>query len=440
MDAHRRPEVSGRTTQSEIYRAGALGRRPVVPVSPDRLERATRRAMSRATWAYVAGSAGQQRTAAANAEAFDRWRLVPRMLRDVSRRSSAVELLGSRLPSPFLLAPIGVLEMAHPRADVAVAEAAAELGVPMVISTQGSIPMEVTARALQGVPRWFQLYWSSDRDLVTSLVRRAEAIGSSALVVTLDTDLLGWRPRDLDLGSLPFARGLGIAQYTSDPVFRELVRRRAAQPAGSTPRPTPAAIRTLVSMARHHPGDTWQNLRSPEPRAAVETFLDVFADPALTWDDLAFLRGLTDLPIVLKGIQDRRDAAAALAHGMDGVVVSNHGGRQVDGAVGALDALPGVVDEVAGRVPVLFDSGIRGGADAAKALALGARAVLVGRPYVYGLAIAGRAGVVEVVRNLQAELDLTMGLTGCTTVADLTADLLVPAPWASPRSAARAAR
>jgi len=415
----------GRETQSRIYRDGALGRRPVVPVSPDRLERAAQRVMSRRAWAYVAGSAGQQRTARANREALDRWRLVPRVLRDVSSRSTEVEVLGQRLPSPLVLAPVGVLEMASRGADVAVARAAAELGTPMVISTQGSAPMEVTARALGSTPSWFQLCWSSDRDLVRSLVRRAEAISSTALVLTLDTTLLGWRPRDLDLGSLPFARGLGIAQYTSDPVFTELVRRRAARPRGGpSPRPTPAALRTLASVARHHPGSTRANLRAAAPRAAVETFLDVFADPSLTWDDLAWLRELTPLPILLKGIQHREDAALAVHHGMDGVVVSNHGGRQVDGAVGALDALPGVVEEVGGRVPVLFDSGVRGGADVAVALALGARAVLVGRPHVYGLALAGRAGVVAVMRHLHAELDLTMGLVGARSVAELGPQLL----------------
>lgn len=429
---------AGRRVQSRIYREGALGRRPVVPVSADRLERAARRAMGRAAWAYVAGSAGQQRTARANREALDRRRLVPRVLRDVSSRTTAVELFGQRLPSPFLLAPIGVLEMAHRGADVAVARACAATATPMVVSTQGSAPMETTARALGPTAPWYQLYWSSDRDLVRSLVRRAEAIGSTALVVTLDTTLLGWRPRDLDLGSLPFARGLGIAQYTSDPVFTELVRRRASRPrTGPAPRPTPAALRTLTSIARHHPGSTRANLRAAAPRAAVETFLDVFADPTLTWTDLAWLRDLTSLPIVLKGIQHRDDAALAVEHGMDGVVVSNHGGRQVDGAVGALDALPGVVEEVAGRLPVLFDSGVRSGADAVTALALGARAVLVGRPYVYGLALAGTAGVVEVLEHLHAELDLTMGLVGARSADELGPHLLTSAVAAAESGGAR---
>ena len=421
-------ESLGRAAQAAIYRSGALGSRPEVPVSPARLERAARRRMSRRAWAYVAGSAGQERTARANLEAFARFRIVPRMLRDVAERDLRVELFGQTLPAPYLFAPIGVLEMAHRDADLAVARAARELGLPMVLSTQASVPMETVARELGDAPRWFQLYWSSNDDLVESLVARAEAVGSSAIVVTLDTHVLGWRARDLDLGFLPFAHGQGIAQYTSDPVFSELVAERATRPSTEpTPRPTPAALRTLASITRHYPGRFADNLRSPLPRAAVETFLDVFSRSTLTWRDLAFLRERTRLPILLKGIQDPRDAELALDHGVDGIVVSNHGGRQVDNAIGALDALPDVLDRVDGRVPVLFDSGIRSGADAFVAIALGATAVCVGRPYVYGLALAGTAGVVEVMRNLVAELDLTMALAGCRSTAEITADLLRPA-------------
>jgi isopentenyl diphosphate isomerase/L-lactate dehydrogenase-like FMN-dependent dehydrogenase len=421
----------GRSVQAGIYRAGALGRRPVVPVLPRRLELAAQRAMSRRAWAYVAGSAGQQRTARANLAAFGRYRLVPRMLRDVAVRDLGVELFGRRLPAPLLLAPVGVLELVHPDADSAVARAAAEVGLPMVVSTQASQPTEAIARAGGDGPRWFQLYWSRDRSLVTSLVRRAEAAGCEAIVVTLDTHLLGWRPFDLDQGFLPFAQGQGIAQYTSDPVFTALARRRAS--AGSAPlagRPGAGAVRTLLTLARTHPGGTLANLRDPLPRAAVETFLDVFSNPSLTWDDLAYLREVTALPVLVKGVQHPADVELALRAGVDGIVVSNHGGRQVDGAVGALDALPGVLAAVAGRVPVLFDSGVRSGADAAIALALGARAVLVGRPYVYGLALDGTRGVVAVLEHLLAELDLTLGLIGCASIGELDRDLLAvpPAP------------
>ncbi len=425
----------GKAAQSAIYRAGTFGRRPEVPTDGAALERTARRAMSRRGFAYVAGSAGSEETARANREAFGRWRVVPRMLVDTSERDLGVELFGRRHPSPLLVAPIGVLSAAHSDADLAVARAAREQEVTPILSTQGSVPMEEVAAALGGAGHWYQLYWSSDDDLVASLVHRAEACGSEAIVVTLDTAYLGWRPRDLDLGHLPFARGEGIAQYTSDPVFRRLVADRVAANARADaepqPRPTPAAVRTLVSLSRNHPGDTRHNLSAPEPRAAVETFLDVFSRPSLSWADLPRLRELTRLPVVLKGVLHPDDARRAVDEGVDGILVSNHGGRQVDRSVAALDALPGVVDAVrfsGSDVPVLFDSGIRSGADVFLALALGAGAVGIGRPHVYGLAIAGQAGVAEVLRNLRAELDLTMALTGCRTLADITSDRLVEAP------------
>ncbi|MEN2739027.1 alpha-hydroxy-acid oxidizing protein [Microbacterium sp. X-17] len=419
----------GRTAQSVVYRAGVSGRRPAVPVAFPELERAARRRMSRAAFAYIAGSAGLERTDRADTEAFARRRIVPRVLRDVSTRDLSIELFGRRLPTPLLLAPIGVLELARRDGDLAAARAAAAHGIPAVLSTQASAPMEAVAAAMEdvrpGAARWFQLYWSSSRDLVASLVARAEASGCETIVVTLDTHVLGWRPRDLDLGYLPFSRGLGIAQYTSDPVFRRLVRERMA---GAGPRErtaiTPAAVASFASILRHHPGDLRENLRSGEPLAAVETFLDVFADPSLGWDDLAFLREHTSLPIVLKGILHPDDARRAVDAGVDAVQVSTHGGRQIDGEVAALDALPGVVDAVAGRLPVLFDSGIRGGADAVIALALGARAVAVGRPYAYALALAGERGVRELLRNLLAELDITLGLSGVAKVADLDRSVL----------------
>ncbi len=247
-------------------------------------------------------------------------------------------------------------------------------------------------------------------------------------MVTLDTHLLGWRPRDLELGYLPFSHGRGIAQYTSDPVFQGLARERAAHAAGgprTRPRITPTALASFAGILRRHPGRLRDNLRSGLPVASVETFLDVFANPALTWDDLAVLRELTTLPIVLKGVLHPDDAARAVAAGVDAVWVSNHGGRQLDGEQAALDALPAVVAAVEGRVPVIFDSGVRSGADAVIALALGATAVAVGRPYVYALALAGERGVRELLRNLVAELDITLGLAGVRRVADLDPSILV---------------
>jgi lactate 2-monooxygenase len=415
----------GRTRQGAIYRAGTLGRRPRVPTGWSRLEEAARKSMSPAAFAYVAGSAGLEVTAAANRAAFDRWRVVPRAFRDVRGRTLDVELFGRRLPAPLLLAPIGVLEMAHPEADLAVGRAGARAGLPVVLSNQASIPMEAVADAMGDAPRWFQLYASSVDELSDSFVRRAEAAGCEAIVLTIDTTQLGWRCRDLDLGYLPFAHGLGIAQYTSDPVFARLVDERLARPSISPrPNPTLGAVRTLLDISRSHPGGFWANLRSPRPRAAVETFLDVFSRPGLSWPDLARLRALTRLPLLVKGVLHPDDARQAVEIGADGIIVSNHGGRQVDGSIAALDALPGIVGAVAPDVPVLLDSGVRSGSDVVKALCLGARAVLVGRPYVYGLALGGEQGVRDVLENLVADLDIMLGLMGCVSIADLTLDRL----------------
>jgi lactate 2-monooxygenase len=415
-----RSPAPGRARQSEIFRAGAAGARPSVPTAWSSLVTAAESAMSADAWAYVAGSAGRESTAEANYDAFDAWRLVPRMLRDTSERDLSVELFGRRHATPLLASPIGVLELVDPDADLAIARAAGSLGITSMVSSQASHPMEAIAATGAG-PWWLQLYWSSEDALVGSFVRRAEAAGAEAIVVTLDTGMLGWRPRDLDRGFLPFIRGMGIAQYTSDPVFRDLVRARMTRPStAERPRVTPTAVRTLVEMTRRHPGAFRENLRSGEPRVAVETFLDVFSRPSLSWADLPFLRERTRLPIVLKGIQHPDDARRALDAGVDGVMVSTHGGRQVDGAIGALDALPGVVEAVAGRAPVLLDSGVRGGADVVRALALGATAVGIGRAWVYGLAIAGEDGARQVLRDIIAETDLTLGLSGHRSVGELT--------------------
>nr|WP_245534464.1 alpha-hydroxy-acid oxidizing protein [Xylanimonas cellulosilytica] len=411
------PRDVGRTVQSAVYRSGVYGHRPVVPVHPDALEDAARRRMTARGWAYIGGGAGLERTLAANREAFTRHRVVPRLMVDVAERSLTTTLFGRELPAPLLLAPVGALELAvrggPAAAEPAVARAARELGVPVVISSQSSTALETTATTLGDSPRWFQLYWSKDDDVAASFVQRAEAAGADALVVTLDTHVLGWRPRDLDLAYLPFARGEGIAQYTSDPAFRRLAAARAGGPASTVDdvapqRPTLAAVRALLTMRRH--GAT---------RTDVETFLDVFSRTTLTWADLRHLRETTTLPIVVKGVQHPDDARRALDHGADGIVVSNHGGRQIDNAVASLDALPAVAAAVDGRAPVLFDSGIRTGADVFVALALGADAVLLGRPWVYGLTLAGQAGVRAVVENVLAELDLTMALAGVRSVAEI---------------------
>ena len=416
----------GRERQADVFLNGARGRRPAVPIDPAALEERARAKLSPESFAYLAGGAGRERTVGANREAFEQWRIVPRVLRDVSSRDMNVELFGRTLPSPFLLAPIGVLELARDRGDLLVARAAAAEGVPMIFSSQASVAMEECAAAMGESPRWFQLYWSTSNELVESLVRRAEDCGCEAIVLTLDTTMLGWRPRDLDLAYLPFLRGKGIAQYTSDPVFERLLDEAPPVPAAGAP--TWAALHTLAQLARSYPGSFWKNLVSPRPRAAVRLFLDTFSRPCLRWDDLPFLRGLTELPLLLKGVLHQDDARTAVELGIDGLIVSNHGGRQVDGAVGSLDALPGIVEAIAGRVPILLDSGVRGGADTFKALSLGARAVLIGRPYAYGLAIAGEAGAREVIRNFVADFDLTMALAGCASIRELTSERLTRPP------------
>jgi lactate 2-monooxygenase len=417
----------GRERQAEIYLGGVRGRKPAVPVAAGLLEERAREAMSQRDFAYVAGGAGLENTIDANRAAFERWRIVPRVLHDVAERQCGIELFAQQLDSPFLLAPIGVLEAVHRDADRAVARAAAAEGVPMIFSNQASVAMEECARAMGDAPRWFQLYWSTSNELVASFVRRAEACGCSAIVVTLDTTLFGWRPRDLDLTFLPFALGKGIAQYTSDPVFDRLIGEEKDTPAASPGRFTPRAVLSLIELARRYPGSFLSNLVSPRPRAAVRLFLEIYSRPSLRWDDLAFLRDLTSLPILLKGVLDPADARAAVEHGVDGVIVSNHGGRQVDGAIASLDALPAIVGAVGGEIPILLDSGIRGGADAFKALALGARAVLIGRPYAYGLGIAGERGAREVIRNFRAEFDLTMGLAGCSSASEITPAMVMRA-------------
>jgi lactate 2-monooxygenase len=415
----------GRYRQADIYLAGLRGRRPRVPADPVELEHRARKAMSREGFAYIAGGAGMESTMAANRAAFERLRIVPRFLNDVSSRDTSIELFGRRLPAPFLLAPIGVLEMAHREADLGAGRAAAAAGLPLIISSQASHPMEEIAAAMGDAPRWYQLYFSVSKELARSFVQRAEACGCEAIVLTLDTTMLGWRLRDLDLAYLPFILGRGIAQYVSDPEFQRRLDDVEPPPAG---RPNLAALRALYRLSRAYPGSTWRNLRSSRPRAAARLFMQLFPRPALGWDDVDFLRETTKLPLLLKGILHPDDARRALDHGVDGIVVSNHGGRQVDGAVASLDALPGIVRAVDGRVPVLLDSGIRGGADVFKALALGARAVLIGRPYCYGLAIGGSAGVLDVIRNLRADFDLTMGLAGCRSIAEIGRERLVTAP------------
>jgi lactate 2-monooxygenase len=306
---------------------------------------------------------------------------------------------------------------------LAVGKAASSLNIPYIFSNQASKPMEEVAVAMGNSPRWFQLYWSKSNELVKSFVERAEKCGCSALVVTLDTTVLGWRTRDLDLAYLPFLEGKGIAQYTSDPVFQKLMD-ESESPAER--KITMQSLKGLIEMVKNYPGNNFfSKLKSGRPIKAVQKFVSIYSNPALTWDDLKYLRTITKLPILLKGILHPDDASKAIDYGMSGIIVSNHGGRQVDGSISTLEALPKVAEAIQGRIPLLMDSGIRGGADIFKALALGAKAVCLGRPYVYGLAIAGEPGVKEVLQNMLADFELTMALAGCKNISEIKRDNLV---------------
>ena len=375
------PLDSGAQVQNSIYLAGGAE----WPITAADWEERARETLEPGPFGYIAGGAGSEATMRANLEAFERRRLRPRMLAGNVERDLSVEVLGLRSPVPFLLAPIGVLSIAHPEAELGVARAARATGVPMVLSSAASSSLEDVAAELGDSPRWYQLYWFDDRELVGSIVDRAGAAGYGAIVVTLDTLMLGWRPRDLGNGYLPFLQGEGLAQFFSDPVFR-----------GWLDEPPEDDVLTASVRA-----------------------LSVFSNLGLTWADLAWLRERTELPILVKGVLTAEDARIALEHGVDGIVVSNHGGRQVDGAVAALDALVEVRDAVGADATVLMDSGIRTGSDVLKAVALGADAVLLGRPYAYGLAVGGAAGVEAVIRQLAAEVDIALALTGGHSIRDL---------------------
>ena len=379
--------------------------------------------MSPEAFAYIAGGAGWESTVRSNRNAFEQYKIVPRMLRDVSQRDMSIDLFGKKLSTPLILSPVGVLEMVHKEADVAVGRAAAKEGIPYIFSNQASRPMEEVAAAMGDAVRWFQLYWSKSNDLVASFVSRAEKCGCSAIVVTLDTTLLGWRTRDLDMAYLPFLEGKGIAQYTSDPVFQKLMDEDSGPPPER--KITLDSISGLIKMVKAYPGNGFfSKLTSGRPVKAVRKFTGIYSNPAVTWNDLSFLRKHTKLPVLLKGILHPDDALKAIDQGIDGIIVSNHGGRQVDGAISTIEALPAIVNAVDNRIPVLIDGGIRGGADMFKALALGAKAVCIGRPYVYGLTISGEDGVKEVIQNLLTDFDLTMGLAGCKNVKEIGGDML----------------
>jgi isopentenyl diphosphate isomerase/L-lactate dehydrogenase-like FMN-dependent dehydrogenase len=376
--------------QSEIFLAGLTGEVPPFTTDLTALEESARQRLDPGPYWYVAGGAGSGATMRANREAFDRWRIVPRMLRDASTRDLATTVLGTTMPAPVLLAPVGVQSILHPDGELATARAAAALGVPFVLSTASSHTIEEVAEAAGSGSRWFQLYWPNDDEVCASILDRARRSGYTVLVLTLDTWMLAWRPNDLNGSYLPFLRGVGTAIPFSDPAFRAGL---AAPP-------------------------------EQDLAAAVQHWVPMFTGTDKSWERLPFLRAHWPGPIVLKGIQHVDDARRAVDAGMDGIIVSNHGGRQVDGAIASLDALPPIVAAVGDRIEVLFDSGVRTGADVVKALALGARAVLLGRVFAYGLAHGGEPGVRHALRCLLADLDLTVGLAGFQGTGELTPDAL----------------
>ena len=376
--------------QLEIYLAGLNGILPGFPMAYPELEARAAQALPPSVLSYVAGGAGAEHTQRANVSAFGRWGLIPRMFVGAAERDLSVELFGMTLPSPLLMAPIGVIGLCAQdgHGDLAAAVAAERTGVPMIASTLSVDPLEDVAGRFGGTPGFFQLYTPTDRELAESLVRRAEAAGFQGIVVTLDTWITGWRPRDLAASNFPQLRGHCLANYTTDPVFR--------------------------ARLGQDPAD--------DIAATVRLWAQLFGSP-LTWDDLPWLRSLSTLPLLVKGVCHPDDVRRAIDGGVDGIYCSNHGGRQADGGLTALDCLPAVVDAADG-LPVLFDSGVRSGADVIKALALGATAVAIGRPYAYGLAIGGADGIVHVLRSLLAEADLIMAVDGYPTLADLTPETL----------------
>ncbi|WP_192601719.1 alpha-hydroxy-acid oxidizing protein [Gottfriedia sp. OAE603] len=378
----------GNNVQFQVY---SSGRKSDLPVSFEEMEQLAHEQLDESSFYYIAGGAGKERSMKENRLAFDQWKIVPRMLRNVSEREISVSLFGKTYQSPILFAPIGVQTIAHPNGELEAAEAAAALKIPYIASTATSFSLEKIADVLGDSPKWFQLYWSNDMDITASMVKRAEKCGYEAIVVTLDTPMMGWREKDIENAYLPFLLGQGIANYLEDPVF---------------------CSRLNVSPKE-------------DIESAILLWTRLFGNPALTWDDLAFLRKQTNLPILLKGILHKEDAKQAYESGMDGIIVSNHGGRQVDGTISSLDALEMISKELKGKIPILFDSGIRRGADVYKALALGADAVLIGRPFMYGLALGGKDGVMQVMKNIIADFDLTMALSGQRSISELNASLLI---------------
>lgn len=356
----------------------------MAPINLADYEALARSRMEPSAWAYYAGAAGDERTLADNVEAFGRIRLMPRVLVDVSRVDTSTTVLGEALSMPILLAPTAFNKLAHPEGELAASRAAAGAGTVMVASTIATSPLEEIAAAAPG-PRWFQLYVYKDRSVTEELVARAEAAGYRAIVLTVDTPMLGRRERDMR-NTFTLPAGMGIANF--------------------------AGLRERLDATGWAPGSSFA------------TYVHDLFDASLTWESVEWLRASTKLPVLLKGILSPDDASRAAGAGAAGVIVSNHGGRQLDGAIASIDALPRIVDAVGGRIDVLMDGGVRRGTDVLKAIACGARAVLVGRPYLWGLAVDGEQGVRHVLEILRSELQLSMALSGRPSISQIDRGVL----------------
>lgn len=408
--------------QREVYLEGFAGKKPATPVTYKDLENKARQLLPAEAFAYLAGGAGHESTMRTNRAALEQVKIHPHMLGGVQEVSMILKWRALTLPAPFILAPIGVLELAHHRGDLEAAAAAKALGIPMIISSQASHPMEKIAEKLGNTPRLFQLYHSRSNELSKSFIHRAEQIGCNAIVVTLDTTLLGWRTRDLSLGYSPFIHGKGIAQYTSDPVFNALPDVKDEQAIKS-----PLTLSLLSNIWKINEGD-FAKIRNGKAMKAIRKFSSIFPNPGLSWTDIDNIRSWTKLPVYLKGILRSDDALRAAEIGMDGIIVSNHGGRQIDGSVATVEAFPGILNAVKGKLEVWVDSGIRSGSDIFKCLALGAKGVLIGRPFAMALACGGQQAMQDCLVNILSELELTMILTGCKSIEQIKSDL-ISHPW-----------
>ena len=370
---------------NRIYREGMLeGKQPDFPVSYEDLRERAHEVMSEEARAYIHGGAGSETTFEREQD-FSEWRIVPRMLQGVEDRDLSTEFMRQDIDFPLAITPLGIQNLAHEEGELGTARAAREMDVPFILSSLSSAPMEDVAEELGDTPKYFQFYWSSDEDIARSFLNRAEEAGYDGIVVTVDAPILGWRERLIERGYYPFLNGDGVANYFSDPEFR--------------------------SQLDDPPEE--------DPEAAVQHFLDIFGDSSLTWEDLSFVFENTDLPVHIKGVLHPEDAVKAVDAGAEGIGVSTHGGRQVDGSITAIEALPAIADRVDDETTITFDSGLRRGSDLFRALAVGADVGLLGRPFIYGLAVGGQAGVEHVLQNMLADFDLTMGLAGRDTVSKI---------------------